>query len=189
MSESIYPIISRKEAIQQGLKYYFTGKPCKHGHITKRILHNGTCSRCAIIRCVEWNKQKEITTQYMKHWHENHIEQVNQTTRRYYHDNKEQKLESNNQYRKDNTHKVNACVGKRRATRVLATPSWYEQDKIEFLFLKAREWSEILGCKIQVDHIIPLTNKKVCGLHCFDNLQLLERSINIKKSNKFKTDW
>jgi len=26
-------VVTRKEAIAKGLKYYFTGKPCKHGHV------------------------------------------------------------------------------------------------------------------------------------------------------------
>lgn len=35
-----------KQATQKNEKYYFTGKPCKHGHISKRNTHNGTCCEC-----------------------------------------------------------------------------------------------------------------------------------------------
>ena len=33
-------------AKQKNERYYFTGKPCKHGHVSKRNTHNGTCYEC-----------------------------------------------------------------------------------------------------------------------------------------------
>lgn len=40
---------------------------------------------------------------------------------------------------------------------------------------------------LEVDHIIPLKNKFICGLHVPANLQYLTRSDNARKSNSF--DW
>lgn len=39
-------IISREEAIKLGLKRYFTGKPCKHGHVGERLVPGGACVEC-----------------------------------------------------------------------------------------------------------------------------------------------
>jgi hypothetical protein len=39
-------IIDRKEAKKAGLKKYFTGEPCKNGHITERYTSGGTCLGC-----------------------------------------------------------------------------------------------------------------------------------------------
>lgn len=39
-------LISRKDAIARGLKSYFTGEQCKHGHIAPRYVLNGGCSEC-----------------------------------------------------------------------------------------------------------------------------------------------
>lgn len=39
-------IITRAEAKAKGLKRYFTGKPCKHGHVEERMLANGNCIIC-----------------------------------------------------------------------------------------------------------------------------------------------
>ncbi len=46
MSESIYPINTRAEAKAQGLKYYFTGKPCVHGHLSEKLTSNSCCVEC-----------------------------------------------------------------------------------------------------------------------------------------------
>jgi len=39
-------VISRAEAKAKGLKRYFTGKPCKHGHVAERVVVNATCVEC-----------------------------------------------------------------------------------------------------------------------------------------------
>ena len=40
-------IISRDEAKAQGLKRYFTGKPCKYGHVVERYATSKGCVECA----------------------------------------------------------------------------------------------------------------------------------------------
>jgi hypothetical protein len=47
-------IITRKEALEKGLHLYFTGKPCKRGHICERTAKGG---------CVDCNKIKELARQ------------------------------------------------------------------------------------------------------------------------------
>jgi hypothetical protein len=39
-------IITRKDALAQGLTHYFTGNACKHGHIAIRYAKTGQCSEC-----------------------------------------------------------------------------------------------------------------------------------------------
>jgi hypothetical protein len=39
-------IISRDEARALGLKRFFTGKPCRRGHIAERSVSGGTCREC-----------------------------------------------------------------------------------------------------------------------------------------------
>ena len=40
---------TRADAVRTGSKYYFTGKPCVHGHVYKRKV-NGGCDRCFKLR-------------------------------------------------------------------------------------------------------------------------------------------
>lgn len=36
----------RQAALHAGESQYFTGKPCKHGHIAKRVTKTGVCTEC-----------------------------------------------------------------------------------------------------------------------------------------------
>lgn len=56
---STQPIISREEARALGLQRYFTGKPCKQGHISERYLSQSTCVACAF----------EQRQQHLKRYH------------------------------------------------------------------------------------------------------------------------
>lgn len=44
-------VISRAAAKVAGLKRYFTGVPCKHGHVAERLVGNGACRDCANAAC------------------------------------------------------------------------------------------------------------------------------------------
>lgn len=58
-------------------------------------------------------------------------------------------------------------------------PSWADTKAIASMY----EQSKRKGSKYEVDHIVPLVNPFVCGLHCEFNLQIITRMENNKKSN------
>ncbi len=39
-------VITAREAFESGLTRYFTGKPCRYGHIAQRMVRNGACVEC-----------------------------------------------------------------------------------------------------------------------------------------------
>lgn len=39
-------VVSSSEAAEAGMSHYFTGKPCKHGHIAKREVVSCNCIEC-----------------------------------------------------------------------------------------------------------------------------------------------
>jgi hypothetical protein len=47
-------IISRAAALSKGLKTYFTGKPCKRGHVVERRVDTGDCAECLNRRSRKW---------------------------------------------------------------------------------------------------------------------------------------
>jgi len=46
----LFPVSTRSEARAKGHKKYFTGKICKHGHISQRYVSNGICCNCLLTR-------------------------------------------------------------------------------------------------------------------------------------------
>jgi YHS domain-containing protein len=49
-------IISRKSARAAGQTFYFTGQPCKRGHVAKRYSHNANCVVCVRLIGAQWKK-------------------------------------------------------------------------------------------------------------------------------------
>lgn len=49
-----YPLKSRKDAIKQGDTVYFTGKPCRNGHIDVRYLPSNVCRGCLRTANQKW---------------------------------------------------------------------------------------------------------------------------------------
>lgn len=82
-------------------------------------------------------------------------------------------------------------AAKRRASKLKAIPIWLGKEE-EFLIQEAYDLAKqrtiLLGFNWEVDHIVPLQNKFVCGLHTIDNLRVIPRKMNRSKSNKHDLD-
>ena len=93
-------IISRKEARKRGLKYYFTGEPCKHGHVAKRYIHKdgrSQCYECSRLRSKEWHREKSGSVTYK--------EMKRRYSREYYYRNKQDiRKKSNEKFLHYNPH-------------------------------------------------------------------------------------
>lgn len=68
------PVINREQAIEQGLKWYVTGHPCKEGHVCERQVANYRCRECGAKgnadRCKDWyeSKGKAQVVTHAKQW-------------------------------------------------------------------------------------------------------------------------
>lgn len=160
-------IISRKEALSLGLKKFYTGKPCKHGHICEQYVSSG----CVI--CVSDNASK---------WKKENKERHAALNRKSFRASPKQQAAHNAESllrAKRFPEKVRYATAKRRAMKLQATPHWANQEVIKQIYKEATEKG------MHVDHIVPLNNPLVCGLHCEFNLQILPATENLRKSNKF----
>ena len=150
-------------AREKGLKRYFTGKPCKNGHIAERKVVNGTCVTCSAIARAKWSeKNREKDNAYKAKWNK---------------DNKDKKL---------------VLTRKRQISKINRTPKWltdFDKLKIKCIYsiaaMLARENKE----PWHVDHIIPLKGKMVSGLHVPSNLRAIRGSENMKKHNEFEVNY
>lgn len=85
-------VILRKDAIRQSLQYYYTGKPCPHGHIDIRRAKSGRCRTCSLNSCAKYAVENK--------------EKIAERSRRYLSENKEKIYSKNRQYQKENRKKV-----------------------------------------------------------------------------------
>jgi 5-methylcytosine-specific restriction endonuclease McrA len=187
-----YPT-TREEAKKTGSKYYFTGQPCKHGHISLRKT-KGACLECLK---VEWAKGNETRAEYFKQYNQSEASQ--KAKKEYYERNKEQVIARaaarpveqrrlhREKYKAQNPELYKAFTSVRRRRHKNATPKWITPEQklaMRNLYLKAQELTKIAGERYVVDHIIPLISPDVCGLHVPWNLRVITQEENLKKSNK-----
>lgn len=132
------------------------------------------------------NKQRILETQ--KVWVESNREKTTDYKKSWKSRNPQAVKKYNNDYRLANKPMYAKFASDRNARKVNATPKWLtsEQNKqISDFYALAKDCSVVSGETYQVDHIVPIRGKTVCGLHVPWNLQVLPRYLNEKKSNRF----
>ena len=184
---------TRKEAMHFGATHYFTGQPCKHGHIAPRKV-KGSCVEC--LR-VEWQQAADKRAEYFKQY--NKREDVKDSKHEWYQKNRdkviaaaqtrpaEQLREYRNAWKENNKVQVRADTKARRRKHRQATPKWLtraQKSQIRQLYQIAITMSQTTGEQYVVDHIVPLRSDEVCGLHVPWNLRVITQEENLRKSNK-----
>ena len=184
---------TREEAKKTGSKYYFTGQPCKHGHIAARKT-KGACVECLK---VEWAKGNETRADYFREY--NKREDVKDRKNEWYQENREAviaaastrpqhvKREYQNAWKERNIIWVRADTKSRRRKHREATPKWLttaQKATMREIYKMAITMTQTTGEQYVVDHIVPLRSHEVCGLHVPWNLRVITQEENLKKSNK-----
>lgn len=184
---------TRKEAQETGNKYYFTGQPCKHGHIAPRKT-KGACVECLK---VEWQQNNVKRAEYFQKY--NQSEAGKDAKQAYYARNTElvkaranartpeEKKRWKQKHKDSNPDYYKTLTSLRKRRHKNATPRWLTaQQKVEIrqLYQIAITMSKTTGERYVVDHIVPLISDEVCGLHVPWNLRVITQEENLKKSNK-----
>ena len=91
----------------------------------------------------------------------------------------------NKKYKLKNPHLAAEHTMKRLIKKKQGSLNNYDKKNIEIIYKECSKISKETRIKHNVDHIIPLTNEMVCGLHVSWNLQILTKSENVIKKNKW----
>ena len=165
-------IVTRVYAVANGLTTYFTGKPCKHGHVAKRITANKTCSICANASS---NKVKKANPEkylaLIKEWQANNPDKITIYQRK---------------QRKKNPGRRNMWTANYRQAKIDRMPKWLNAAhllEMECVYKYCAALNNI-GLDYHVDHIVPLRGKTVSGFHAPWNLQILPARENMSKGNR-----
>lgn len=161
----------RHVAKQAGLTRYFTGKPCKYGHVAERFVSTKACVICAAENTKRWaadNMLKKLATKAL--WQ---------------HRNPEKLIAYRKAYRARNPVKCFLDSKHRKHVVAQRTPAWADTNAIHQVYLDAREFRDA-GLNVCVDHVIPLQGELVSGLHVPQNLRVCLSSVNQAKSNTYQ---
>lgn len=167
--------------------------------------------------CKECYKQdhktrREANPNYMKDYYKVNLEQIKKANKKYYLENKEIKKAKQReytcknkeeiarknkeryllncetiklkakQYRDNNKSKIRALNAKHRADKKQATPQWFNKEEVKYIYEIAKEKN------LEVDHMVPLNSRFVCGLHVQDNLRCISKELNRMKRNIYWPD-
>ena len=203
MCDTPKQIVTRAEARELGLPRYYTGKPCKHRHVSERFTRNGECVECYEARYEEKrdrelerlkaryaeNREKELEQkkayyaanrekilEKTKVYQVANTDKIRERKKAWYEENRDRVCERQKAYRAANPDKERAKTAKRRAAKLQRTVEYTDTDKIKVYY-------NLTEPGLHVDHIIPLQGNIVSGLHVHQNLQIIDGVENLSKHN------
>lgn len=197
-------LVSRQSAIASGAVRYFTGRPCKQGHVDARTVRNSSCTACTRQGVNAWQKRNaQKTKQWMdeararyeqrnptkvlrakRAYKERHPEKIHAANVDYYAENKGRICAAKKSWLTANPAARAEWERTRQARKLKAMPAWANREAIKEVYREAARRTAETGIKHSVDHFYPLQGKTVCGLHVETNLQVITLVENLKKNRR-----
>lgn len=161
--------------------YHHCCKLCKSIESKKyRLAHKDEVNK----RSLDWHeKNHDKSKENSSNWRASNVEHKKNYWKKWYLSNRDFVLANK---RKNNDPAKNCMYSAlRRATKKSHSPQWAIKFYIEEAYKLAQLRTKLFGIRWVVDHIVPLKNNLVCGLHSHTNLQVVTESYNASKNNKW----
>lgn len=141
----------------------------------------------------KWRAEnKEKFKKYSEKYRSANYEKMKLATERWGLKNKQKKLDAYKNWAINNKPKVMARNRIREAKKKERIPKWFSELDA-FVFIEAQDLAKIRESftlfKWEVDHIVPLISKEVCGLHIANNFRVIPWLENRVKGNKRVPEW
>jgi 5-methylcytosine-specific restriction endonuclease McrA len=188
-------IITRAEAIERGLKRYFTGEPCKYGHVAERLTSRSYCCVCNNLQSKKHQSDNKNIKQLYDKRRSNIIRKTDPSffarqSAIFRKRNPNRNSAYQQKYRNENRHKVNAWASNRRSTilSVVNLPcadaaiQKYRKNGGLCFYCSA----DVAPADVHCDHIIPLAKQ---GPHVGVNLVLSCAPCNLSKNANSPSTW
>jgi len=98
-------------------------------------------------------------------------------------ENPERHREAREQWRLNNLDVCASYASARRAAEMGAIPLWADMEAIRAMYAEARRLTVETGVEHHVDHMVPIKNALVCGLHDSSNMRVIPGAENVRKRN------
>lgn len=188
-------IVTLQYARENGLKRYFTGKPCKRGHIAERKTCSKNCTQCDLEQSrgnpkklaymKEYTtKNKERISAYHAAYYERNAEKIKEYSKGKYQEKRPAMLAQMKEWRASNKDAMRQYSKARKARNRCAEGAHTAADirKLEKMQrMKCAYCRSCLKGGYHLDHIVPLA---LGGTNWAHNLQLLCQTCNLSKGAK-----
>lgn len=131
------------------------------------------------------DKNREKQRAAVARWAREHPEQKRETNRVYAKGHRAERNAARDAYRRANLARDVIKVTTRKMRKMRAMPGWANASRIRQMYERAQKLSRTTSVPWHVDHIVPLRNAMVCGLHVEANLQVIPAVANMKKGNRW----
>ncbi len=195
------PIVTLEAARLAGLAWYFTGKPCRRGHLAQRYTANATCDRCRYENAVrnaaasgvraKERRERDLQASLAKEaaYRAANRDKESAKAKRWYDANRDRALEISKSWKKRCGKPFAAAYGAQRRARKIAGGSYTAADVAEIGKLQRWKchWCFVpVKSRYHVDHIIPLA---LGGSNAKGNICISCAPCNLKKHAKHPIAW
>lgn len=163
---------ARNAAYEAGQTHYIEVEPCRNGHFGLRRVKDGQCQTCNRASVKKWRSKTGYKTdpEYLRKWRAQNPDLL--------------KIHEAN--RPEHKLKLKRIRNAERRRRISEVKCEKMKSEIMAFYIEAQRLTEETGIPHEVDHIIPINGKTMCGLHVPSNLRVITQEENRRKGNRLE---